>query len=450
VQVIKIFGTIIPRWRDDKMPAYMAVIDQWKALDINTATDQQLWDGMQQLTIADAIYWFELTIILGMSKVSDNFLHSFLIKQGEERGLTSGLFLRGFPSKTLAAQRHLETIAHQLRASTEMQTVVAETAVSDLLDTLKKMPAAAEAVQGIEAYFETYGHQIYTLDFSEPTQGEDWLPVLLALKALVQNPTDSTQRQMQLAQERETLAETTAQSFGVFKRWRFRKLLNWAQKYAPYREEALFYIGAAWPTLRCFAHELGRRLVDSNSLQTPDDIYFLTMADVDSAITARSAEQALPDFKQVTQERRTLREARRQLIPPAKVPDVPFKIGPFDMSILETQSLDEDVDGNLKGFAVSPGKVTAPATVILSPADFEKMQPGTILVCPTTTPAWTPLFSQAKGLVTEIGGILAHGSIVAREYGIPAVMGLKNVTQRITDGQLITVDGNTGMVTIVE
>jgi pyruvate,water dikinase len=99
---------------------------------------------------------------------------------------------------------------------------------------------------------------------------------------------------------------------------------------------------------------------------------------------------------------------------------------------------------------VSPGKVTGPASLILSPADFADMQPNTILVCPTTTPAWTPLFTQATGLVTDIGGILAHGSIVAREYGIPAVMGTGNVTERIVSGQQITVDGDAGTVTIRE
>ncbi len=78
------------------------------------------------------------------------------------------------------------------------------------------------------------------------------------------------------------------------------------------------------------------------------------------------------------------------------------------------------------------------------------MQPDTILVGPTTTPAWTPLFAQATGLATDIGGILAHGSIVAREYGIPAVMGTGNVTRRIVSGQRITVDGDTGTVTILE
>src|SRR5919202_5768721 len=100
----------------------------------------------------------------------------------------------------------------------------------------------------------------------------------------------------------------------------------------------------------------------------------------------------------------------------------------------------------LRGFAVSPGRVTAPASLILSPADFGRMQPGTILVCPATTPAWTPLFSQASGLVTDVGGILAHGSIVAREFGIPAVLGTGEASQRIRHGQRITVDGDQGLV----
>jgi pyruvate,water dikinase len=88
--------------------------------------------------------------------------------------------------------------------------------------------------------------------------------------------------------------------------------------------------------------------------------------------------------------------------------------------------------------------------VILSPADFAQMQPDTILVCPTTTPAWTPLFAKTTALVTDIGAVLAHGSIVAREYGIPAVLGTGNGTQRIVSGQLIAVDGDAGTVTIID
>jgi len=116
------------------------------------------------------------------------------------------------------------------------------------------------------------------------------------------------------------------------------------------------------------------------------------------------------------------------------------------MSAFETQRRNVVEGTTLRGFAVSPGRTSAAASVILSPADFSLMEPGTILVCPTTTPAWTPLFSQARGLVTDVGGVLAHGSIVAREYGIPAVLGTGSASGRIRHGQRITVDGDQGLV----
>jgi phosphoenolpyruvate synthase/pyruvate phosphate dikinase len=120
------------------------------------------------------------------------------------------------------------------------------------------------------------------------------------------------------------------------------------------------------------------------------------------------------------------------------------------MSAWETQRHNEPTGAILSGFAVSPGRVSAPASVIHSPSDFSRMEPGTILVCPTTTPAWTPLFSQASGLVTDVGGVLAHGSIVAREYGIPAVLGTGQASQRIRHGQSVTVDGDRGEVLLEE
>ena len=102
----------------------------------------------------------------------------------------------------------------------------------------------------------------------------------------------------------------------------------------------------------------------------------------------------------------------------------------------------------MRGFPVSPGRVTAPASVVTSAAEFENMAPGSILVSPLTTPAWTQLFAHAVGLVTDVGSILAHGSIVAREYGIPAVLGVGDGTKRIKHGQMISIDGDQGTVEI--
>ena len=128
-----------------------------------------------------------------------------------------------------------------------------------------------------------------------------------------------------------------------------------------------------------------------------------------------------------------------------------MKIGPFNLSMFDPTPADVVDEGPvLRGYAVSTGRVTAPASVIQSSADFKQMKPGTILVCTTTTPAWTPLFSQAVGLVTDVGGALAHGSIVAREYGIPAVMGTGVATERIRSGMILVVDGDAGTVTLAE
>jgi pyruvate,water dikinase len=304
----------------------------------------------------------------------------------------------------------------------------------------------------LEQYLDTYGHQVYNLDFAAPTLADDPAPVLLSLKTAVEHPErDARARQAQLAQQREALVARTERFLNPIQRLIFRPLLRWGQRYAPIREEALFYVGAAWPALRRLAHELGRRLTAAGSLNEPDDVFYLRSDELTSASVARADGLGSPELATLAQERRALREARKRLDPPVVVPpDGRMKFGPIDMAMFEPKPRAVSTGPTLDGFAVSPGQVTAPASVIRSPADFDKMIPDTILVCTSTTPAWTPLFAQAQGLVTDIGGALAHGSIVAREYGIPAVMGTGVATQRIKSGQLIRVDGDSGTVTLVD
>jgi pyruvate,water dikinase len=104
-------------------------------------------------------------------------------------------------------------------------------------------------------------------------------------------------------------------------------------------------------------------------------------------------------------------------------------------------------DGALRGSPASPGTVTAVARVVRSP-HRARLEPGEILVAPSTDPGWTPLFLTAGGLVMEMGGMMSHGAVVAREYGIPAVVGVAGATERIATGQRITVDGSAGTVAL--
>ena len=448
----RILPGAVPRWRDERLPAYLATIAQWKAIDLTCTSDEQLLSGVRALAVADATYWFDSTIVVGMAKMTDMFLNRFLTSRAVAGALTSSIFLRGFPSKGLEAQDHLESIAARIRTSISLRDLVITTPPGDLLDALTQQPAGQAVLESIHRHLERYGHQSHTLDFVQPTRGEDPLAVLSSLKELVRTDGCNTRaRQAEMAQERESRTIETLASLGPLRRWLFRKLLRRAQRYGPHREEALFYIGAAWPTLRRLALELGERLVEVGTLTTPDDLFYLECREVVDAYSAHAEGRACHDLAQRAERRRELRERRKKLHPPAMVPVASrFTLGPIDMSAWESQKRNAADADTLNGFAVSPGRVTGPATVVLSPADFAKMTPDTILVCPSTTPALTPLLAQAAGLVTDIGGILAHGSIVAREYGIPAVLGTGNGSQRIRSGQRITVDGDTGTVTILQ
>jgi rifampicin phosphotransferase len=435
-------------WREQTLPAYLAAIERWKAVDLSDAADERLLAGVCKLALEDAHYWFACVLMLARAKLTDALLGRFLALAAPGRGLTSGLFLRGFPSPTVDAEAKLEGLAERIRASDELRAVVAQTPAASLPEALRSTPAGQDLLAAFARYLDRYGHQIYNLDFVVPTQVDDPLPVLLSLKAMAQRPgRDPRARQQDLVAERDARVDQTARSFDPLRRRLFRKVVGWAQRFGPHREQALFYMGAGWPTLRRLALELGRRLLESGSLLEAEDIFFLETSEIREAITARATGRARPELARLARQRRELREARKRLHPPAVVPPGhKLRLGPFDMSVWETQRRNEPDATTLRGFAVSPGRVSAPASVIRSPDDFSRMEPGTILVCPTTTPAWTPLFSQARGLVTDIGGVLAHGSIVAREYGLPAVLGTGQASQRISHGQRITVDGDRGVV----
>ncbi|KAA3658453.1 MAG: hypothetical protein DWQ04_25080 [Chloroflexi bacterium] len=446
-------------WDGVALPQYQALIAKWRSIDLATAPDEDLLQGIREMTTADSVYWFGSAKNLGLSRildtVLDRMLKSFLLRYGLPKPRpVSASFLRGFDSKALDAQADMETIAHTIRELADLREVTLNTPAEQLLDAIATHSDGQSILDAIQQYMDDYGHQIYNLDFAAPTQIDDPLPMLLSLKALVKQAPeqDVRTRQAKMAEERESLVAQTMQSLNPVSRRLFRWLWKWTKQYAPYREAVMFYMGAAWPTVRKLAFELGQRLTNVGTIAQPDDIYYLDSTEITAAITARTNGQNMLEFVQLAQERRALRDARKLLTPLPKVPvDGALKFGPFKLSMFDPTPSDAGNDGPvLSGFAVSTGKVTAAASVIHSTEDFNQMKPGTILVCTTTTPAWTPLFSQAVGLVTDVGGALAHGSIVAREYGIPAVMGTGVATERIQSGMMLVVDGDAGTVTLDE
>lgn len=456
-RIFKFFKMPAFDWDGVVLPGYQALIARWRAIDLAEAADDELLRGIREMSQADSGYWFGSALHLGFSRLMDSLfdrlLRSFLFRFALPKPRpVSASFLRGFDSKALDAQADMEALADMIRESPALRALTLETPSHQLPEALAAHPDGQPVADGIQHYLNEYGHQIYNLDFVDPTQIEDPLPMLLSLTALVDNVPDQDvrTRQAKMAEARDSLVAESMQAMNPISRRLFRWVWKWTKHYAPYRESVMFYMGAAWPTLRKLARELGQRLTDAGTLSTPGDIYYLDGAEITAAIEARASGQSIPALAELTRERRALREARKQLTPPPKVPlDGVLRVGPIKLSMFDPTPSDAVNEGPvLNGYAVSTGRVTAPASVIRSIDEFDQMKPGTILVCTTTTPAWTPLFSQAKGLVTDVGGALAHGSIVAREYGIPAVMGTGVATDRITSGMMLVVDGDAGTVTL--
>jgi pyruvate,water dikinase len=213
----------------------------------------------------------------------------------------------------------------------------------------------------------------------------------------------------------------------------FRWMLKHAQAHTRERDTMHFELTRLFPPCRRLLHEMGERWAGLKILEHPDDIYFILLEELYEIV----------DSPRPLLEEISTRRADFELNQKRPCPDIIRGSREADSVPRDAEEIEGDA---LKGVAGSPGRITGVSRVIRGPHEFGKLKKGEILVAPFTTPVWTPLFAVAGGVITEVGGILSHGAIVAREYGIPAVMAVPRATTLLEDGMPITVDGNKGIV----
>ena len=431
-------------------PMILATREKWEQVDVADASDEQLLEGIRELAIAGGSFWSgNGGHTFGVAKSTDDQLQAFLRETLPDHKFTSGQFLSGFKGKTMEANEHLFTIASQIREDEALTELVITTPAKRLMQTLQATPGAASVVEAINGYLGIYGHLGYSLDFAEPLPLEDPSGLLATLKTMVSDENyNPKNHEMEATRKREKAMADILELLDGLQYWQFRFRHWFTHRFYFIREEVMFYLYQAWPALRPLALELGQRLKDAGTLPDRDHVFYLRFDELQEAVAARKQDNAVAELRQLAEERFELREQRKRLHPPGTVPyDASADPG---VKFKETQFVNDPNSDTMIGVPVSPGTITAPASLINSPAEFDQMRPGSILVCPMTNPAWTPLFAHASGLVTDMGGILGHGSIVAREYGIPAVVGTGTSTQRIKHGQQIAVDGDVGTVKLLE
>lgn len=248
-------------------------------------------------------------------------------------------------------------------------------------------------------------------------------------------------RQAAAAQARDTL-ECWLAELAPARRWVFRRLAAAAQDALALRERGRLLQSLLFGELRRAALALGEQLWAAGHLQRPEQVFELRLEEVRDLLEGR-----LP-YPETLAEVVALREqARRQA--EAGVPPEFFLLEPGEQVPDGESPLAPTPDGRLQGIGVARGTAQGRARIVLEPGPDTHLDPGDILVARATDPGWTPLFSLAGALVLERGGMLSHGAIVAREFGIPAVTGVDGATRAIAEGQWLRVDGNRGRVELL-
>ena len=455
----RLLRTSQERWQKSRS-RYAAVVNYWQTRDLATTSAAGLLGGVRAITDEAAVYYLSVQSgILPGAYMSELFFtlvyNRFLKKRNAPSALT---FVLGFDSAPIQAEKSLYNLAQWVRGQPKLATALANMSSEQFTTAYCEQAAQAEAADGAWAEFwrglaghlDRFGHTVYDLDFAKAVLADDPAPVLEALKFFLSGEApDPYARQEATAAAREQAVQTMLTQLHGTRLSLFQWLMGWAQRFAPLREDALADAGLGWPVLRRMLREIGRRLTEASVIDTPDDVFWLTLDELQEAANALDAGQAPANYHTVIAERRATWESERALTPPVALP---LKGGArflgIDFSSTMPARTDQAEGDVLKGVAASPGGVTGPARVIQGPEEFNQMRRGDILVARITTPAWTPLFALAAGVVTDVGGPLSHSSIVAREYHIPAVLGTGVATGRLKSGQLVTVDGDAGTVKV--
>ncbi|MFF1254709.1 PEP/pyruvate-binding domain-containing protein [Pseudarthrobacter sp. NPDC058329] len=369
---------------------------------------------------------------------------------GANRGEDLQKVLRGLPQNvTTEMDLDLWRLASALKDDRESRTVLEARPPSELAAEFDagRLPPVLHA--GLVRFLERYGHRaVAEIDVGMPRWSDDPTHILGVLANYLRLADPAMAPDVQFSRAgAEAEAEVERLVAEARRRGRVRALLVGAalrrtRLFAGLRELPKYQLVLGFAEVRKQLALVGTALAADGHLESPDDIFFLDFEEARQALTVRSEDGASQprNLRHLVVERRAAytSELGRRHIPRVLLSDG------TEPEVLHAARAGV-ADGALSGSPASAGSATAPARVILDPVGAH-LEPGEILVAPSTDPGWTPLFLTAGGLVMEMGGPNSHGAVVAREYGIPAVVGVADATARLATGQKITVDGGAGTV----
>jgi rifampicin phosphotransferase len=334
-------------------------------------------------------------------------------------------------------------VADAIRPYPEVVAYLQDVEDDGFLDELPRLAGGREARDAIRGWLDRYGMRaVGEIDITRPRWSERPTMLLPLILGNIRNfePGAGKRRFEQGRQEarkkeEELLARLRALPDGERKAEETKRMIDRVRTFAGYREYPKYGMVSRYFVYKQALLEEAERLVRARVLRESEDIFYLRFEELRDVVRTNQADE------QLIRERRDAFRSYQALTPPRVLTS-------DGEAVAGSYRRDDLPAGALVGLPVSAGTVEGRARVVLDVAEAD-LEPGDILVTACTDPSWTPLFVAIAGLVTEVGGLMTHGAVIAREYGLPAVVGVERATQLIRDGQRIRVHGTDGYVEIL-
>jgi len=456
------FREKIKPWKEDPEKLYRRDIDElmesytrFKALEIEKLEDWALKDAFEEwLRIYKRGSNLHFTWMVASSVVYVMFEDTCkeLLGIDKHHPLFNDL-LGGFDHKLIETDRGLFQLATKAKEMGLASSFNESKDDEALLSSLEQSERGKGWVKALREFMSEYGWRtIGNWDAGNPSWQEkpsQVFPTIRQYMQLSKFPVDEAQPK--LIEKREKAREELVSRVPDDQKDSFSKLLKAAQWCNYYSDEHVFYCENYGNALgRYVTREIGRRFAKAGLIDDPQDVYYMLPEEIDIRITSQFSAKKMVEIrkKQHVEFRKT--EPEPFIGDPTKLPEVIANSPMLAATVVPFPRVRPELKADLYSTVSTPGVVEGEVNVIMSEEDFGKFRPGDILVTVETSAAWTPLFSMAKAVVTDTGGILSHSAIIGREYGVPVISGCMEGTKKLKSGMKVRVDGDQGVVYILE
>ncbi len=439
---------LLDRWHNEYEPEIRAINEETLRRDFSDVTRQDLADVLERLVEKrerQGELHYLAVFPAGAAVMMFEQVYASLF--GEPHAGEHLQLLQGFPNKSVEVGTGLWRLAQEARRHPRVLAILQNAGLHNIHAALAESDEGAAFRAAVEEFLDVYGWRGNELDIAAVTWKEDPSTAYTFIRDYAARDDYDPE-----AEFRSLVAAREARERLLMDRLSdpeeielFRRALAGAQQYLPIEEDHNFWIDQQGTAAhRVPVLEAAKRLTAAGTLAAENDVFLLEFDELLDALRGRDR-----GLRAQVERRRREQNENRELTPPPTLGTPPPPGMPEDPMLAKffggrpPESPDPRV---FKGNGASAGRATGTARVILSLDDAERLGQGDVLVCPATMPAWTPLFATASAVVTDQGGVLSHTAIVAREYGVPAVVGTKVATVLIRNGQTVTVDGDEGTV----